>query len=1070
MKKSYLPAKISQPRLSEAFARKRLFKLLDGGRKKPVTWISGPAGSGKTTLIASYLDARDLPCIWYSVDGGDADIASFFYYLGLAAKQATPRFRKPLPLLTPEYLLGIPAFTRGFFEDLYSRLKSPFTIVFDNYQDAPGESALHEIIATGLSFAPVGVRAFVVSRNELRPAFARLRANEAIHLVGWNDLRFTADESKQLIQRREKRRLLKSEIEELHTRADGWAAGLVLMLEMLKVDADGSGTPVAQAPKEIFEYFAGEVLDKLDSGTRDFLLLTSFLPKMTAKAAESLTGRKNAHALLSRLTGGNFFTEKLSGPEPVIRYHPLFREFLQERATSALGREGVVRVQKRAAELLLSEGQIEDAASLLVEAEDWNGLVPLILGNAQSLVAQGRSGMLEKWLGSVPRTMAENVPWLLFWRGVCRLPVNAAESRSFFERAFQLFQTQNDDAGALMTWSGAVDTFMFEWNGFALLDSWIDWMDSAVREGRSIPSAEIESRVASCMTGALLFRRPDHPAIENWIDRALHAARSTEDLDARFQACFYAFNYYLWMGDIAHSSLMIEEIKKITRASGSSPLLSITVGAIEALQCTWSAADHEAALRLVSEGLETAGKSGVHTWDHLLYALGVYASLGQEDMTAAADFLRRMEPLVKIAKGLGLCHYHQLMSWYHQLLMDAPRAVVHAETALHVALQTECPLLVTFSRLVCAEALRAHGRHREALNQLNNAGPMIHGTQSRMLEFMHRVSDTALLLDGGDERAGMESLRKAMELGREQGYVNMLWRWHPAVMTGLCERALRAGIEIAYAVKLVRIRRFVPETSARQLEAWPWPFKVRTLGRFSLDRDGKHMHATGKVQKPLALLKALIALGGEDVPKDTLTDFLWPDAEGDAAQSAFTTTLGRLRSLLGNEKAVSMTDGKASLDPRLWWVDARAFERMYEEAEAEWKGNGGAGDPAAGLARAERAFSLYGGHFLPGESAHWAISTRERLRNKYIRLMGRAGAYYEDMREWEQAAAHYSKALETDDLVEEFYQRLMVCYDRLGHRAEALKTYQRCAAVLHASFGVIPSAVTRSLQEKISKE
>jgi ATP/maltotriose-dependent transcriptional regulator MalT len=49
-------AKITRPILSDVVQRKRLFHLLDEGKKKPVVWVSGPAGSGKTTLVIS------LPC------------------------------------------------------------------------------------------------------------------------------------------------------------------------------------------------------------------------------------------------------------------------------------------------------------------------------------------------------------------------------------------------------------------------------------------------------------------------------------------------------------------------------------------------------------------------------------------------------------------------------------------------------------------------------------------------------------------------------------------------------------------------------------------------------------------------------------------------------------------------------------------------------------------------------------------------------------------------------------------------------------------------------------------------
>lgn len=122
MKTSPTPAKISHPACSGVFPRARLFRLLDQNHDQPLLWIGGPPGSGKTTLVASWLEARRLPFLWYQVDEGDADPASFFYYLSLAAKKANPRKRKPLPFFTPEYQLGLPTFSRRFFENVFSRL------------------------------------------------------------------------------------------------------------------------------------------------------------------------------------------------------------------------------------------------------------------------------------------------------------------------------------------------------------------------------------------------------------------------------------------------------------------------------------------------------------------------------------------------------------------------------------------------------------------------------------------------------------------------------------------------------------------------------------------------------------------------------------------------------------------------------------------------------------------------------------------------------------------------------------------------------------------------------------
>jgi ATP/maltotriose-dependent transcriptional regulator MalT len=68
--------KITRPTLPEVFPRKRLFSLLDQMRTQPVIRVSGPARAGKTTLVSSYLEARRLPCLWYQLDAGDADLAT----------------------------------------------------------------------------------------------------------------------------------------------------------------------------------------------------------------------------------------------------------------------------------------------------------------------------------------------------------------------------------------------------------------------------------------------------------------------------------------------------------------------------------------------------------------------------------------------------------------------------------------------------------------------------------------------------------------------------------------------------------------------------------------------------------------------------------------------------------------------------------------------------------------------------------------------------------------------------------------------------------------------------------
>lgn len=118
----------------------------------------------------------------------------------------------------------------------------------------------------------------------------------------------------------------------------------------------------------------------------------------------------------------------------------------------------------------------------------------------------------------------------------------------------------------------------------------------------------------------------------------------------------------------------------------------------------------------------------------------------------------------------------------------------------------------------------------------------------------------------------------------------------------------------------------------------------------------------------------------------------------------------------------------------------------------------------------EKALALYRGHFLPVYAGTpWALSVRERMRSAFLRLVIAQGLHWEKTRQFNKAVDCYEQGLRTDGLVEEFYQRIMICYAQSGRQAEAAKVYHRCRMMLTKSLGFAPSSKTKQIYISLQK-
>ena len=192
--------------------------------------------------------------------------------------------------------------------------------------------------------------------------------------------------------------------------------------------------------------------------------------------------------------------------------------------------------------------------------------------------------------------------------------------------------------------------------------------------------------------------------------------------------------------------------------------------------------------------------------------------------------------------------------------------------------------------------------------------------------------------------------------------------------------------------------------------------------------------------------------------------FLWPDVDGDQAIRSINTTIHRLRKILGDERVLVLRDGKLSLNARYCWIDVWTFERLLGGSKRILRGVADSNQVYLLESLSENMHALYQDHFLEREEmTSWSVSMRERLRSKFIQNLIETGRFWETQGYWDRAFDCYRKGVDIDDLVELFYQRLMICCLKTDRLSEGMTIYRRCRQTLSIVLGLQPEPETESI-------
>jgi ATP/maltotriose-dependent transcriptional regulator MalT len=983
------PAKVRLPDASGALARPRLFARLDRVRREGgAVWVTGEPGCGKTTLVASWVAKRRAPCLWYHLDAADAELATFFYYLVLAERGASRRSR-PLPALTPEYYGDLETFVRSFFRELFARLGPGTVVVLDDVPEVAPDDAFMLVLRQAVEELPRGVTLVLSSRSEVPPGLARQRANRTLHVVAGRELLLTLPEAKALARRW--KRAARGEVEEMLRAVHGWAAGLVLLLERAR--EGGEPAPLRhQVAAATFDYFAADILDRADPLTRTILLEVSLLPTVTRQLAAAATGVAEAGRVLTALARRGLFVASHGGCDG-FELHPLFHEFLRRRADEELTAERRAAVRRAAAAHLAAQGDAgaEEAIALLAGAGAYAEMSALVARQAPAAALAGRLETIERWIRLFPDDVRERDPWLLHWSGVALLPRAPAAALERLARAQATFEEAGDPAGAWLAWAAVVEAILFEWKNLTPLSrSLRDHERLAARFG--FPSPEIQARVTLTAAAAAIFHWPDHPALPGWSSglRAMAMAPGAP-VPVRIAAGAFLLLHEGWLlGELSRGRELVQALGALARAPGVPPRSTLQWLSCEA-PYHFFAGDLVACAATAAEAIAGAEATGIHARDFIARVQELSVALVRQPEEIPAR-LAAMQGALRGDSAVDLSTMRFAQATLALRRGQVRECVTLAEEALARAKEAGYAGAEVLALVLLARARAQAGDDAAARRDLSELRARADRMASAWIRFLAALVEAEHLLDGASPELAAGPLSLAFRLAREKG-VHPFLLFSRADVARFAATALGHAIEPEYTRALIASERLSPPEGAAT-DAWPWRLRVRVLGAFEVECAGRALAHPDRHRRPLALLSALIALGGREVPEGALAEALWPDAQADAAHHALETALYRLRRIVGPE-AIVQRQRQLSLARDACWVDALELEERLGTALGVLDARAPRSEAVLREA-GDRIAALYRGPMLAGEEAPWAVQARERLHRRVGRclagLSARAGA------------------------------------------------------------------------------
>ena len=405
-----LLCKITAPSRPDWIVRRmRIERHITVGTSRPLTVVTGPPGAGKTTAVASWAAGARGPVAWVTLDRYDGRPSVFWSSIVEALRRAGVTFRR-VPTASGRGADAGHVFLLRLASDLATQYP-PVALILDDF---------HLVASTGLTDglqylmrnARPGLRVVICSRTDPTLSLHRYRLAGELTEIRAGELAFTVPEAG-LLMAHHGITLPDEPLRQLIEVYEGWAAGLRMAALSIQEQPDPERFTKEFAAEDsaIAGYLTEEVLNNQPARTRDLLLKTSILDRVSAGIASELADEEQAASVLGALAAANAFVEPLG--DGWYRYHALFAEVLRLKLAVKYP-EQLADLHRRAARWYQANRQLPDAVRHAIAANDWTLAAQLVVDDLAigTLIAAPDRTLLGECLRQVPRVTVEAGPQL----------------------------------------------------------------------------------------------------------------------------------------------------------------------------------------------------------------------------------------------------------------------------------------------------------------------------------------------------------------------------------------------------------------------------------------------------------------------------------------------------------------------------------------------------------------------------------------------------------------------------------------------------------------------------------